>query len=102
MLGTSPPTNWFQISEEIPSLLVIMSHREWDSRKGRRAEKGGRSQTSVTTSNYHMVNHKRLHDSQDIIWEGSSRGCVVILQIKGITIFPGTYPALQILKGPIS
>ena len=41
MLGTLLPTNWSQISEEIPSSLVIMSHREWDSGEGRREEKGG-------------------------------------------------------------
>ena len=48
MLRTSPPMNWSQISKEIPSLLVIMSHREWDSGKGRMAEKDGEFQTSVT------------------------------------------------------
>ena len=48
MLRTLLPMNWFQISEEIPSLLVIMSHKEWDSEEGGRKEKGGGSQTSVT------------------------------------------------------
>ena len=48
MLRTSLPMNWSQISKEIPLLLVIMSHREWDSGKGRREEKGGGSQMSVT------------------------------------------------------
>ena len=48
MLETSLPTNWSQISEEIPLLLVIMSHREWDSGGGEREEKGRGSQTSVT------------------------------------------------------
>ena len=52
MLGTLPPTNWSQISEEIPSLLVIMFHKEWDSGEGRREEKGGGSQTSVTTGTW--------------------------------------------------
>ena len=40
--------NWFQISEEIPSLLVIMFHREWDGGDSGREEKGEGSQTSVT------------------------------------------------------
>ena len=48
MLGTLPPTNWFQISEKIPSLLVIISHRQWNSGEDRTGEKGGGSQTSVT------------------------------------------------------
>ena len=33
--------NWFQISEEIPSLLVIISHREWDGGEDEMEEKGG-------------------------------------------------------------
>ena len=40
--------DWSQISEEIPSLLVIMSHREWDSGEDGMEKKGGGSQTSVT------------------------------------------------------
>ena len=40
--------NWSQISEEIPSLLIIMFHREWDGGEGRREEKGGRFQSSIT------------------------------------------------------
>ena len=48
MLGILLPTNWSQISEEIPSSLVIMSHREWDGGEGRREEKDGGSQMSVT------------------------------------------------------
>ena len=40
--------NLSQISEEIPSLLVIMSHKEWDSGEDEMGEKGGGSQTSVT------------------------------------------------------
>ena len=40
--------NWSQISEEIHSLLVIMSHREWDGGDGGREEEGEGSQTSVT------------------------------------------------------
>ena len=48
MLETSPPTNWSQISMEIPSSLVIMFHSEWDSREDGMGEKGERSQTSVT------------------------------------------------------
>ena len=48
MLGTLPPTNWSQISAEIPSLLVIMSHSLWDSGEDKTGEKGGRSQASVT------------------------------------------------------
>ena len=48
MLRTSLPTNWSQIFEKIPSLLVIMFHKEWDGREGGMAEKGGGSQTSVT------------------------------------------------------
>ena len=48
MLGISLPTNGSQISEEIPSSLVIMSYREWDSGEGRREEQGGGSQISVT------------------------------------------------------
>ena len=39
MLRTLLPMNWSQISKEIPSLLVIMSHREWDGRESRRVEK---------------------------------------------------------------
>ena len=31
--------NWFQISEKIPSLFVIMSHRMWDSEDGRSGKK---------------------------------------------------------------
>ena len=41
MLKTSLPINWFQISKEIPSSLVIMSHREWDSGENGMGEKGG-------------------------------------------------------------
>ena len=37
--------NWSQISKEIPSSLVIMSHREWDGGKDRMGEKGRGSQT---------------------------------------------------------
>ena len=48
MLGTSLPMNWSQISEEIPSSLVIMFYKEWDGGEGGREEKGGTSQTSVT------------------------------------------------------
>ena len=40
--------NWFQISEEIPLLLVIISHRKWDSGEDGMGEKGGGSQMSVT------------------------------------------------------
>ena len=47
MLGISLPTNGSQISEEIPSLLVIMFHKKWDGGEGRREEKGGGSQTSI-------------------------------------------------------
>ena len=47
MLGILPSMNWSQISEEIPSSLVIMSHREWDGGEDGREEKGGGSQTSV-------------------------------------------------------
>ena len=47
MLEILPPMNWSQISKEIPSLLVIISHREWDSREGRIGEKGGGFQISV-------------------------------------------------------
>ena len=46
--------NWFQISKEIPSSLVIMSHREWDSGKDEIGEKGGKSQTSVTCRVWEM------------------------------------------------
>ena len=52
MLETSPLMNRFQISEEIPSLLAIMSHREWDSEEDRMGEKGGGFQTSVTLNLY--------------------------------------------------
>ena len=48
MLRTFPPTNWSQISAEIPSSLVIMSQRVWDSGEGGIEEKGGGSQTSIT------------------------------------------------------
>ena len=48
MLETSLPTNWSQISEDIPSSLVIMYHKEWDGGEDRMGEKDGRSQTSVT------------------------------------------------------
>ena len=47
MLRTLPPTNCSQISEEIPLLLVIMSHRAWDGREDWIGEKGKGSQTSV-------------------------------------------------------
>ena len=47
MLGILPPTNWSQISEEIPSSLVIMSHKEWDGGEDRIGKKGGGSQPSV-------------------------------------------------------
>ena len=50
MLEIFPSMNWSQISKEIPSSLVIMSHKEWDGREGRMVEKGGGSQTSVTRS----------------------------------------------------
>ena len=53
MLRTLPPTDWSQISEEIPSLFVIMSHKEWDGGEGRREEKGGGSQTSVIEVGLH-------------------------------------------------
>ena len=52
MLETSPLMNRFQISEEIPSLMAIMSHREWDSEEDRMGEKGGGFQTSVTLNLY--------------------------------------------------
>ena len=48
MLGTLPPMNWSQISKEISSLLVTMSHREWNGGEDRMGEKGGGSQASVT------------------------------------------------------
>ena len=48
MLRTLPPTNWSQISAEIPSSLVIMSQRVWNGGEGGMEEKGGGSQTSVT------------------------------------------------------
>ena len=51
MLGTSPPTNWSQISKEIPLSFVIMSYKEWDSGEGRSEEKGGGSQISITRFN---------------------------------------------------
>ena len=47
MLGTLPPMNWSKISKEIPLLLVIMFHREWDGGKDRIGGKGGGSQASV-------------------------------------------------------
>ena len=50
MLRTLPPMNWSQISEEIPSSLVIMSHKEWDNGEGGMVEKGGGSQISVTAA----------------------------------------------------
>ena len=40
--------NWSQISEEIPLLLVIMSHKEWNGGEGGMVEKGRGFQTSVT------------------------------------------------------
>ena len=58
MLRTSPPANWSQISKEIPSLLVIMSHKEWDSGEDGIGEKGMGSQTSVTLADakdFHAV-----------------------------------------------
>ena len=48
MLRISPSMNWFQISEEVPLLLVIMFHEEWDGGEDGMEEKGGGSQTSVT------------------------------------------------------
>ena len=48
MLRTSLPMNWFQIFGEIPLLLVIISHKEWDGGEGGREEKGGGSHTSLT------------------------------------------------------
>ena len=50
MLGTSPPTNWSQISAEIPLSLVIMSQKVWDSGENGMEEKGGGSQMFVTYS----------------------------------------------------
>ena len=55
MLRTLPPTNWSQISKEIPLLLVIMSHREWDSGEDGMGEKGRRFQTSVTILILHLL-----------------------------------------------
>ena len=49
------PMNWSQISEEIPSSLVIMSHREWNGGEDGREEKGGGSQTSVTVDGYVLL-----------------------------------------------
>ena len=40
--------NWSQILEEIPSSLVIMSHREWDSGEDGMGENDGGSQTPIT------------------------------------------------------
>ena len=48
MLGTLPPTNWFQIFKKIPLLLVMMSHRKWVSKKNGIRKKGGGSQISIT------------------------------------------------------
>ena len=48
MLGTLLPTNWSQILKEIPLLLVIMSHKEWDGEEDGMGEKGEGSQTSIT------------------------------------------------------
>ena len=45
--------NWSQISKEIPSSLVIMSHREWNGGKGGREKKNGGSQSSVTRAMLH-------------------------------------------------
>ena len=39
--------NWSQISKEIFSSLVIISHKEWDGGEDGMEEKGGESQTSV-------------------------------------------------------
>ena len=48
MLRTLLPTNWSQISEEIPSLLVIISHKKWDGGEDMIGEKGGGSQIFIT------------------------------------------------------
>ena len=48
MLKILPSVNWSQISEEIPSLLVIISHKEWDSGENRIGGKSGGFQMSVT------------------------------------------------------
>ena len=61
MLGTLPPMNWSQISEGIPSLLVIMSHKEWDGGEGRMAENGRGSQTSVTQSAINKAINATMH-----------------------------------------
>ena len=44
MLRTLPPTNWSQISKEIPSSLVIISYKKWDGGEDGMGEKGGGSQ----------------------------------------------------------
>ena len=49
--------NWSQISEEIPSLLVIMSHREWNSGEDGMGKKGGGSQTSVALAILWLLGH---------------------------------------------
>ena len=46
MLGTSPPTNWSQISKEIPLSLVIKFHRKWDGGEDRIGEKVGGPETT--------------------------------------------------------
>ena len=51
MLGTLLPTNWSQISKEIPLLLVIMSYKKWDGGEDGMGGKGGGSQTSVIICN---------------------------------------------------
>ena len=64
MLRTSLPMNWSQISKEIPLSLVIMSHREWNGGEGRREEKGGGSQTSVTLSLFLLL----YLPAKDVLW----------------------------------
>ena len=75
MLGTSLPMNWSQISEEIPSSLVIMSHREWDSGEDGREKKGGESQTSVTlfmgSNKTQVLTHKKQFMQR---WESYNLG----------------------------
>ena len=62
MFRTSPSTNWSQVFEEIASLLIIMSHKEWDSGEDGMGEKGGRSQMSVTPTPimFHLQVHLAL------------------------------------------
>ena len=40
--------NWSQIPKEIPLLLVIMSHGQWDGGEDGMGKKGGGFLTSVT------------------------------------------------------